>query len=154
MTPTPSGGRSTSAARAGNTDASVLPPAVGASTMAFLPSRMASPASSWTGRRLVQPRRDAIASCRRAGKRAKALTGSELQGGDRVALVLVGLRIVGRLALQLAALVGGGFPGHEAQFGVWVELVVLGRQIEDIHQASQELARHHPHVALEPLRHL
>ena len=50
--------RSIRPASAGNIDASVLPPAVGASTTAFLPSRIASPASSCTGRSEVQPSRD------------------------------------------------------------------------------------------------
>lgn len=61
-------------ASAWNIEASVFPPAVGASTTAFLPSRIASPASSCTGRSEVQPRREAIASCSLGGKRAKAVT--------------------------------------------------------------------------------
>ena len=56
------GSSSTRPASAGNIDASVLPPAVGASTTAFLPSRIASPASSCTGRSDVHPSRETIAS--------------------------------------------------------------------------------------------
>src|SRR5262245_49818192 len=102
MTPTPSGSRSTRLASAGKIDASVLPPAVGASTTVFLPSRIASPASSCTGRRAVQPRRETIASCSRGGKRANALTRSELHRRRRVALIVVGLGfvLVGLLALR------------------------------------------------------
>ena len=44
-----------------NIDASVFPPAVGASTTAFLPSRIASPASSCTALSEVHPRRETIA---------------------------------------------------------------------------------------------
>ncbi len=51
-----------------------LAPGVGARTTAFLPSRIASPARSWTGRSDVHPRRETIASCSRGGKRENAVT--------------------------------------------------------------------------------
>src|SRR3954468_6376830 len=92
--PTDSHGLTTSSERAGNIEASVFPPAVGARTTAFLPSRIASPASSCTGRSAVQPRRETIASCSRGGKRENALTRSELHRRWRVALVVVRLGLV------------------------------------------------------------
>src|SRR5512147_2468913 len=106
MTPVPEGGLSISLARAGKIDASVFPPAVGASTTAFFPARMASPASSCTGRRLVQPRRETMASCKRGGNRAKVLMPCQrsLERHHRIALVVVGLGIVGRLARELPGL--------------------------------------------------
>src|SRR5664279_2001152 len=109
MSPVPLGGSVISVAMAGKIEASVLPPAVGARTTAFFPSRIAAPASSCTGRRLVQPRRDTMASCRRGGKRAKVLTRGPrfLEAHRRVALVVVGLGVVGRLALYLPDLVLG-----------------------------------------------
>ena len=71
---TASGGWAIRCATTGNMEASVLPPAVGARTTALLPSGIAAPASSWTGRRDVQPRRETMASWRRGGNLAKVET--------------------------------------------------------------------------------
>src|SRR3954471_21642342 len=103
MTPTPSGSCSTRLASAGNIEASVLPPAVGASTTAFLPSKMASPASSCTGRSEVQPKRETIASWSRGGKRAKAVTSLELHRSHGVTLFVVGFRLVLQWLLALSS---------------------------------------------------
>src|ERR1039457_3038402 len=107
MRPVPLGGSFISVAMAGKIDASVLPPAVGASTTAFLPSRIAAPASSCTGRRLVQPRRETIASRNRAGNLAKVLMRRPclLERQLRVTLLVVGFRVIGRQPLRLSPLV-------------------------------------------------
>src|ERR1017187_92039 len=147
MRPVPLGGSFINVAMAGKIDASVLPPAVGASTTAFFPSRIAAPASSCTGRRLVHPRRDTMASCRRGGKRAKVLTSGPrfLEAHRRVALVIVRLSVVGRLALHFSDLVLGGILGGKPYLGRWIEVIVLAHRVHHVDESTQKLPRHHAH---------
>src|SRR5687767_7163201 len=138
--PTPDGGSFTSPAITGNIEASVLPPAVGAKTTAFFPSRMASPASSCTARSEVNPNSWAIACCSRSGKREKTLMASHAHRGASEA-------VVGRRLVELA-------PGHdcfffgcerrglEAEQLVGVLLRVIGQQVQDVDEGTQKLTRH------------
>lgn len=141
----------------GNVDASVLPPAVGARTTAFLPSRIASPGRILHGAqgrppqasddRLLEPRRKA-----REGRH------SPLQLRFCVAYVIVGLglvfdgpfprrrpRLLWRQALRV--------HGEGVVLGGVVFLVLINH-VENRHVRPEKLPGHDADVAAKALRHV
>src|SRR5690606_24891862 len=129
------GGDSTIAPITGNIEASVLPPAVGASTTAFLPSRMASPASSWTRRSDGKLSVCAIACCRRSGNREKTLIASSHLDGRAAEAVVVGRRgFVELPAGEDRGLLGRRIARGEAEELVGVGVVTVDEHIQDVHE--------------------
>src|SRR5262245_3698048 len=116
-------------------DASVLPPAVGASTTAFLPSRIASPASSCTSLSDVKPSWFAMACCRRSGNREKMLM-PRSHGDGRAIEAIVRRRLVelppGEDGFLLRA--EGARLGRKAEQLVGVLVRVIRQNIEDVHE--------------------
>src|SRR5512145_1426943 len=141
----PFGGASRSAARSGKIAASVLPPAVGASTTAFFPSRIASPASSCTGRSSVKPRWWAMACCSRSGKREKMLIrASHGHGGPTE--VVVGRRRFQAPPVEDRRFLRGQRLGREAEQLARVQVGPVGEQIQYVDELAQELPRDHADV--------
>src|SRR5262245_24308603 len=133
MAPTPSTGCSSNNDSVGKIEASVLPPAVGASTTAFFPSSRAASASSCTGSRLDQPRRETMASCSLGAKRAKTLIAVSPRIYLWDELVILHVRRGERGPRQRMLLLGskGGRPWHlEA---ILLHRVVVRVLLHEIH---------------------
>jgi hypothetical protein len=147
----------------GKMAASVFPPAVGASTTALQPSRIASIVSSWTGPKRAPSQ---VVNDRVLQVRMKALESSHRYPSSRFRFGPCGLRGVVRVALLRCFLFGGlldGPPvlgrqllGRELAV-VELELVVLARvvrlvdvdAVEHVDQLAQEQARREGDLAPE-----